>query len=143
MQCLSTSPLTRPTANALKNAIVEIEARVYESHCESQDTLSINSYMQSQADFNLGMEEDESIISEKSNVEKLNKCYQIELDHCKLFIEDLGISQDTPTTALGCIALNVPVPQYSFDSYKTFLAMAQLVSLSQMETVFNATNACT
>ena len=65
------------------------------------------------------------------------------MDHCKLFIEDLGISQDTPTTALGCIALNVPVPQYSFDSYKTFLAMAQLVSLSQMETVFNATNACT
>ena len=41
------------------------------------------------------------------------------------------------------MALEVPVPQYSFDSYKTFLATAELVPLFQMEKVFNATNACT
>ena len=143
IQCLSTSPMTRPTANALKNTIVEIEGNISESNSESQDTMSITSYMQSQADFNLGLEEDEIIISEKSDIEKLHKYYQIESEHCKLLIEDLLISQDSPTTALGCIALNVPVPQYSFDSYKTFLAMAEMVSLSQMENVFDATNACT
>ena len=79
----------RPTANAFKNIVSQVEANLKESCSASQDTLSIASYMQSQADYNYILEEDEIVIRETSNADKFHQCYQIESENCKLFIQDL------------------------------------------------------
>ena len=151
-ECLSCSPSSRLRAPGLKDVLEKLSAKTKihqkEHNQASQDTVSISSSFESRPNFDLSFGDDdyesEVIHDNLISNEKLKKCYEIDSDECKMTIKDLGISQDTPMTTLGCLSLSVPVPKYPFDSYKTFLKIAETVSsLSDLEIIFDATNACT